>query len=71
MKKKKRYIEQFGIHTVNHKSMPDLNDEKIKKEVMDLHTTIYEKFGYEMKYIRPPMGEFSERTLSIINSLRI
>jgi len=61
----------IGNHTVNHKSMPDLTDEKIKSEIMDLHTAIYEKFGYEMKYIRPPMGEFSERTLSIINSLRI
>lgn len=61
----------IGNHTVNHKSMPDLTDEKIKTEVMDLHTAIYEKFGYEMKYIRPPMGEFSERTLNIINSLRI
>ena len=60
-----------GNHTVNHKSMPDLTDEKIKTEIMDLHTTIHEKFGYEMKYIRPPMGEFSERTLNIINSLRI
>ena len=58
-----------GNHTVNHKSMPDLDDEKIKEEIMNLHTTVYEKFGYEMKYIRPPMGEFSERTLSVIKSL--
>ena len=58
-----------GNHTVNHKSMPDLTDEKINSEIMDLHKAIYEKFGYEMKYIRPPMGEFSERTLSITNSL--
>ena len=49
--------------------MPDLTDEKINSEIMDLHKAIYEKFGYEMKYIRPPMGEFSERTLSITNSL--
>ena len=69
----KRMIDEghiVGNHTVNHKSMPDLTDEKIKTEIADLHTGIYEKFGYEMKYIRPPMGEFSERTLSIINSLR-
>ena len=59
----------IGNHTVNHKSMPDLEDEKVKSEVMDLHTVIYEKFGYEMKYIRPPKGEFSERTLKITNSL--
>lgn len=26
-------------------------------------------FGYEMKYIRPPMGEFSERTLETIKKL--
>ena len=42
--------------------MPDLSDEQIKSEVMQLHQTIYDKFQYEMKYIRPPMGEFSERT---------
>ena len=58
-----------GNHTVNHKSMPDLDNEKIKQEIMNLHTAVYEKFGYEMKYIRPPMGEFSERTLGIIKSL--
>ena len=49
--------------------MPDLDDEKIKTEIMDLHQAIYEKFGYEMKYIRPPMGEFSERTLILTQNL--
>ncbi len=58
-----------GNHTVNHKSMPDLTDEKIESEIMDLHKALYSKFGYEMKYIRPPMGEFSQRTLAIINNL--
>lgn len=58
-----------GNHTVNHKSMPDLDDEKIKEEIMNLHTAVYEKFGYEMKYIRPPMGEFSQRVLRITKSL--
>ena len=53
-----------GNHTVNHKSMPDLTDKQIEEEVMTLHQTIYEKYGYEMKYIRPPKGEFSERTLN-------
>ena len=58
-----------GNHTVNHKSMPDLTDEKVESEIMDLHKAVYNKFGYEMKYIRPPMGEFSERTLAITNNL--
>ena len=43
--------------------MPELTEEQIRKEVMDLHQAVNEKFGYEMKYIRPPKGEFSERTL--------
>ena len=58
-----------GNHTVNHKSMPSLTDEKVKTEIMDLHTAMYEKTGYEMKYIRPPKGECSKRTLAITNSL--
>ena len=58
-----------GNHTVNHKSMPSLKEEEIKKEVMDLHTSIYEKFGYEMKYIRPPKGEFSEKSIKYTNTL--
>lgn len=59
----------IGNHTVNHKSMPDLTEEQINAEVMDLHKAMYEKFQYEMKYIRPPKGEFSERCISVTNSL--
>lgn len=59
----------IGNHTVNHKSMPDLSDEEINKEVMELHQVLYDKFGYEMKFLRPPMGEFSERTLKYTSSL--
>lgn len=61
----------IGNHTVNHKSMPEIDNETIKMEIMDLHTSVYEKFGYEMKYMRPPKGEYSERTLAYINTLRI
>ena len=59
----------LGNHTVNHKSMPDLTNEQIQKEVMDLHTAVYQKFNYEMKYIRPPKGEYSERTVAYTNTL--
>lgn len=49
--------------------MPDIDDNKIREEVMNLHTAVVEKTGYEMKYIRPPKGEYSERTLSICKNL--
>lgn len=61
----------IGNHTVNHKSMPSLTLEQIKSEVMNLHTAIYEKFGYEMKYIRPPKGEYSEKSVGYCNTLRL
>ena len=52
-----------GNHTSTHPSMPSISDEEIEKEIMQLHHAIYEKFNYEMKYIRPPKGEFNGRTL--------
>lgn len=58
-----------GNHTVNHKSMPTLSEEEIKREVMDLHVSIYQKFGYDMKYLRPPKGEFSEKSIIATNNL--
>lgn len=59
----------IGNHTVNHKSMPDLDIDTIKKEIMTLHTSIYEKYNYEMKYLRPPKGEYSEKTVAYTKSL--
>ena len=59
----------IGNHTVNHKSMPSLNQEELTKELMGLHTAIYEKFNYEMRYMRPPKGEYSERDLSVCKNL--
>lgn len=59
----------IGNHTVNHKSMPGLSKEELTKELMDLHTAIYEKFSYEMKYMRPPKGEYSEKSLDITTKL--
>ena len=53
----------IGNHTVNHKSLPSISNEEIENELMKLHQAIYEKFNYEMKYMRPPKGEFNERTL--------
>lgn len=68
----KRMIDEghiVGNHTVNHKSMPECSDEVIQKELMDLHQMIYEKFDYEMKYMRPPKGEYSERSLAYVQRL--
>ena len=49
--------------------MPSLSQEELTKELMNLHTAIYEKFGFEMKYMRPPKGEYSEKSLDITTKL--
>lgn len=59
-----------GNHTVNHPSLPDVrDDQKLKNEIEELSKAYKEKTGQEMKYLRPPKGEFSERTLKISSDL--
>ena len=68
----KRMIDEghiVGNHTVNHKSLPCLSDKEVKQEIQKLHTAMFEKTGYEMKYVRPPKGEYSERILAISKQL--
>ena len=58
-----------GNHTSSHSSMPDLDNDKLKEDITKLHKAVFEKFGYEMKYFRPPKGEYSQRTLNLTKSL--
>lgn len=58
-----------GNHSVNHKSMPSLSIDKMISEVMDLHEYVKEHFGYEMHLFRPPMGEYSQQSLAVLQSL--
>lgn len=59
----------LGNHTVKHPSMPDVTDERARTEILDLHNFVLEKYGYEMKLFRYPMGEFSEYSLSLVDEL--
>jgi len=68
----RRMVEEghiVGNHTVHHPSLPSLNDEELEEEVLGLERAFYEKFGRKMKYLRPPKGEYSERTLAITQKL--
>lgn len=38
----------IGNHTADHICMPESTNEEIKEDVMELHTALYDKFGYEM-----------------------
>lgn len=67
-----RMIEEghvIGNHSVNHKSMPTLSLEDASYEIVGLHEYMLEHYNYEMYLFRPPMGEFSEQTLALAQSL--
>jgi peptidoglycan-N-acetylmuramic acid deacetylase len=59
----------IGNHGMKHKSLPVLSDDALNAEIMTLHDFVKNEFGYEMTYLRPPCGEFSEKSLSAVQDL--
>ncbi len=59
----------LGNHGMTHASMPELSADALKEEVMSLHDYVLDKYGYEMQYLRPPCGEFSEESLAQTSKL--
>ncbi|MHB8985601.1 MAG: delta-lactam-biosynthetic de-N-acetylase, partial [Eubacteriales bacterium] len=54
-----------GNHTDNHPSLPDITDAQIETELRTVEQDYEKVTGQKgMKYLRPPMGEYSERTLA-------
>lgn len=61
---------QVGNHTITHPSMPSVSYEELILEITGCAEYMKEITGYEMDpYLRPPMGEYSERTLKITQDL--
>jgi|GEM_PF-392404 len=59
-----------GNHSVKHLSSPDLSDDEFVYELEETARYYKEVTGYEMKkYFRPPMGEYSARTLKLSQDL--
>ncbi|MDF2987509.1 MAG: delta-lactam-biosynthetic de-N-acetylase [Eubacterium sp.] len=68
----RRMVEEghtIGNHTIHHPSLPEKDDSQIEEEVLGLERAFNEKFGAKMKFLRPPKGEYSERSLSITSKL--
>lgn len=62
----KRMIDEghiIGNHGMAHASLPKLSDNEAREEIMSLHDFVKSEYGYEMKYFRPPCGEYSEKAL--------
>lgn len=58
----------LGNHGQDHKSLSSLLEVSIpdaEKELTEIQNYILETYGYEMKYMRPPEGVYSERALAL------
>ena len=59
-----------GNHSINHPSLPSVTDDNaLRNEITELNNQFKEIFGKDMKYLRPPRGEYSERTLALSRDL--
>ncbi len=68
----KRMIDEghiVGNHTVHHLNLPKQSVETVQRDVSELNEKCEELYGYKMEYMRPPEGEFSERSLAVINDM--
>ena len=59
----------IGNHGMKHASLPTLSAEEAEKEIMSLHEYVRNKYGYEMKFFRPPCGEYSEQSMAVCQKL--
>lgn len=60
----------LGNHTVHHPNLPKLADaEQIAAELNEMNALVLDMYGCEMKYMRPPEGEYSERVLAVAKDL--
>lgn len=59
-----------GNHTMNHPCMADVKStEKLEEEILSLEKAFYSRYKKTMKYIRPPEGVYSEKTLAVTENL--
>lgn len=68
----KRMIDEghiVGNHTVHHLNLPNQPYQTVQSEITELNEKCESLYGYKMQYMRPPEGEFSEKTLAVTNDL--
>lgn len=70
VRKMKKQGHLVGNHTCTHPSLPDKSAEDIRNEITECAKAYKKVTGCEMDpFIRPPMGEFSKRSLKVTKDL--
>ncbi|MCX7711368.1 MAG: delta-lactam-biosynthetic de-N-acetylase [Clostridia bacterium] len=60
---------QVGNHSINHPSLPAVTIPALENELFGLEKEFGSRYGKGFKYMRPPRGEYSERTLAAAKAL--
>ncbi|MBR1598449.1 MAG: polysaccharide deacetylase family protein [Lachnospiraceae bacterium] len=70
VKRMKKDGHLVGNHTCTHPQLPTKSVSQIRKEVSQCEKTMKKLTGYSMdKYIRPPEGCYSQRTLKVLQDM--
>lgn len=70
VKRMKKEGHLVGNHTCTHPQLPTKSVAQIRQEVKQCAKTMKKLTGYKMdKYIRPPEGCYSERTLKVLQDM--
>lgn len=56
----------IGNHTFNHKRLTQISNREAEVEIDLFNNLIKDKFGYDVKYFRPPHGRFTLSTSKIM-----
>ncbi|NUO78944.1 polysaccharide deacetylase family protein [candidate division KSB1 bacterium] len=59
---------EIGNHTFNHRILPLLRDEEVQSEIHQTEEAIRIHTGRQPRFIRPPMGLFTKRTVNMIEA---
>lgn len=59
---------EIGNHTFSHRILPLLRDEEVKAELHQTEEAIRIHTGRMPRFVRPPMGLFTKRTVNLIEA---
>ena len=70
----RRMVEEgheVGNHTMNHPSLAEVSYSEAESEILELSRQFKNKFNKEMRFLRPPKGEYDEKTLQVTKNLSL
>ncbi|KAL1930631.1 hypothetical protein VTP01DRAFT_10793 [Rhizomucor pusillus] len=60
---------QIGSHTYGHKELSSLSASEVKSQMNKLSDIIYSTIGKRPAFMRPPAGDYDEKTLEVLGQL--